>query len=221
VTGYSPADSPGDRPTAADLRWQRLAEALPFEQVEATRRQAEGWRNALIAATALTGTVTVFHGRQDLSAIATGWRYLAIAALGIGFAALISASVIATMAAYGRPGERIWATGESLRRWSMARARRASQLTLASAVLCILGISLVVLAAGITALAPAAASQAGDYVVVQDQSADPVCGRLVAVDNGHLVLDVGNLGHEVLRSWPVADVTRVIPAASCPGQVSG
>lgn len=201
-------------PSSDDLRWQELADELPFEQVEAARRQAEGWRNALIAATAIVGTVTVVHGRQDLSALQAPWRYAVVATLALAFAALLAGTIMTTVAAHGRPGQRIWAKGEALRRWSTQRARQAGRLTLAGAILCVLGINLVVAAAGVTALAPGATHDAA-LVVVQTQSGLLTCGRLVRLDRTQVVLSVAGHGEDIQWSAPLEQVVRLSPARTC------
>jgi hypothetical protein len=203
-------------PSSDDLRWQELADELPFEQVENTRRQAEGWRNALIAATAIVGTVTVVHGRQDLSALQAPWRYTVIATLAAAFAALLTGTIMTTVAAHGRPGQRIWAKGEALRQWSARRARQAGRLTLAGAILCVLGINLVVAAAGITALAPGATtSDSTRLVTVQTRSTPPTCGQLIHIEGNQIVLRVAGHDGEIQWSVPLDQVVRLSPVNAC------
>lgn len=87
---------------AADQRLRAMLQ--PHEQLQAARRQAEGYRNFIASLTGLVGAVFVLKGRDNLTDLPGWWRWAVIGLLLAAFALLITASWLTVTAAHGPPG---------------------------------------------------------------------------------------------------------------------
>ncbi|MBO3752530.1 hypothetical protein J5X84_41290 [Streptosporangiaceae bacterium NEAU-GS5] len=212
----SAGDPVTDYPTSDDLRWERLARDLPFDQLEAVRKQADGWRNALAGITAVVGAVTLVRGRDDIVAMPDSWRYATFGLLVTAFAALTGGLFAAARASFGRPGERIWSNGPALRSWSERRTREIADLIRLATALSIVGVSAVAAAATMSWFAPVeSSSSAATTVLVQDIRGNSVCGALVGMRAQEIVLVRNDVSKQIPWSSPMSDVLRVVPATRC------
>jgi hypothetical protein len=199
-------------PSADDLRWARMARELPFAELDAVRRQAEQWRNAIGGLTALLGFAALLRGRNDLTTVPPGWRIATASVLAAAFLVLLVSFALAAYASFGRPGVVVRASGASFRRWSTARARQIGRLVPVAVLLAGLGIVLTAVAVGLTWFAPAA--EPDRRYAVRSASGD-ACGDLVGVADGRLVLMVKLGGRTVPWSAPLADVRAMDRVVSC------
>jgi hypothetical protein len=149
--GFDPATS---RPTAADRRWELLAEEMEFNQLGIARRQAEGWRNGLAASATLLATVTLVKGRPDFDKLDGAWRALPVILIVLAFACLTAAFLVAIRAAHGRPGAYVLGEGLSLREWTGAEVARIGRLIPWAAGLSLAGLAMVLASAVVTWTAP-------------------------------------------------------------------
>ncbi|MHA5051353.1 hypothetical protein [Streptomyces sp. SD15] len=202
-------------PTVDDLRWARLARELPFEELDAVRRQAEQWRNAIGGATALFGIAALVRGRNDLTTVPAGWRTATALVLGAAFLALLVAFAVAAYASFGRPGVRVrvQVNGAAYRRWSAARARQIGRLVPIAAASAGLGVVLTAVAVGLTWFAPAAAERPQQYAV--RSTGGDVCGELVGVENGQLMLLIGTGSGAGSWTVPLAQVSHIGKVVKC------
>ncbi|MEU8819447.1 hypothetical protein [Actinoplanes sp. NPDC048796] len=197
-------------PTRDDLRWARLARELPFEELEAARKQAEQWRNAIGGLTALLGVAALVRGRNDLTSIPSNWRVSVALVLAAAFLSLLLAFALSAYASFGRPGVRIRLNGSALRRWSGARTRQIGRLVPVAAAAAALGIVLTGVAAFLTWFAPATAGPSRPYAV--RTATGQQCGELIGVDRGRMVL---RTGPNSLWSTPLAEVISISEVKAC------
>lgn len=193
-------------------RWATLARQLPFEQVGGVRRQAEGWRNGIATATTVLLAAVVVKSRSDVTTLPPVVRAVTGLLVLLAFVVLLAALLVSARAAYGRPGEEIWSTGEKLADWSEAEARRAGRLVEQAVRLAVLGLSTLMVAAAIAWLAPAPVP-AAQLVLVR--TADEVaCGRLSAARGGTLTLATGR-NFSAIWTRPLSSVVEIVPATGC------
>ena len=142
------------RPTAADRRWEALADEMQFNQLGIARRQAEGWRNGLAACATLLATATLVKGRPDFDRLTEGWKVVPVVLILLAFGCLAAAFLVAIRAAHGRPGSYVLADGSSLREWTGTEVARIGRLIPWAAWLSLAGLTLVLAAAVVTWTAP-------------------------------------------------------------------
>ncbi|WP_430501280.1 hypothetical protein ACQRWP_06750 [Micromonospora trifolii] len=201
-----------DLPSSDDLRWARLARELPFAELDAVRRQAEQWRNAIGGLTALLGFAALVRGRNDLTTIPPGWRIATATVLAAAFFMLLGGFALAAYASFGRPGVVVRANGASFRRWSADRARQIGRLVPVAVLCAALGVVLTAVAVGLTWFAPA--NEPDRRYAVRSASGE-ACGDLVGVENGRLVLLIELGGRKVPWSSPLPDVSRMDRVVNC------
>lgn len=148
---------PGDRPTAADERWDELAEELEFSALTRVRSQAEGWRNGLGTVGALAGGLTLVKTRGDLDALPPGWRAVCVGGWALALALLAVAFLLAVRAVHGPLGSRILASGPKLRDWTRTEAARVAGLVRAAAFTAVVSLAVGLASAVCFLLAPAGA----------------------------------------------------------------
>jgi hypothetical protein len=201
---------PQPLPTHDDLRWARLARELPFEELDAARKQAEQWRNAIGGLTALLGIAALVRGRSDLTTIPSGWRVAVALTLSVAFLSLLVALGVSAYASFGRPGVRVRLSGSALRRWSSARTKHIGRLVPIAAIAAGLGIVLIGVAAFLTWFAPAAIETRRPYTV--RTATGQACGELIGVNGGWVVL---RIKQDALWSVPLTEVTSLSAATAC------
>ncbi|MGW0058613.1 hypothetical protein ACWDTT_01620 [Streptosporangium sandarakinum] len=192
-------------------RWAQRAHRLHFEQLDVARRQAESWRTGLAGLTALLGTVLVVKGRDNVSGLASPYRWAVVLLLGLAFAVLVGATMTALRAAYGVPSDRRLLTGEDLQEWTRQEVARVQAALTRAGRLTVAGVSLVALAVGLSWLSPSASP---NPLISVEAGSTRLCGTLVGTDGGKLVLAIGGSGarQELI---PLKTVTRIKPAKSC------
>jgi hypothetical protein len=197
-------------PTHDDLRWARLARELPFEELDAARRQAEQWRNAIGGLTALLGVVLLVRGRNDLTTMSMGWRVTVGLTLSAAFLSLFAGLALSALASFGRPGVRVRLNGTALRRWSAARTRTIGRHVPIAAAAAGLGIVLTGVTAFLTWIAPSGAAPAQSYMV--RTATGQACGDLIGAASGIVVL---RTAAGVLWSAHLTDVTTITATPAC------
>ncbi|MBO4208843.1 hypothetical protein [Micromonospora echinofusca] len=202
----------------AEKRWAQLAQETQFHQLDSLRRQAEGWRTGLAGLTALLGAVLIVKGRSDISNLAPGVRYLVVVLLAGAFVLLVTASLLALRAASGWPDDEIYLTGESLRAWHAEESERIRTGIRRAARLMVVGLVVLAAAVGLTWLGP---GESRAPLVSVETSAGPVCGELVGVRDGHLIVGPAKEAtgdqpeQRVPRLVPLPQVTRMTVVKTC------
>ncbi|MFD9906867.1 hypothetical protein [Streptomyces sp. NPDC059063] len=199
----------------SDRRWAELARELEFTQLDELRARAEGWRNGLGGLTALLAVLVVLKGRDDLNGLPAWARHTATGLVAASFLLLLTGSVLAVLAAHGRPRERILLAGQSLRRWSEREAARILRLLPVALVCCLLGV--VCGGAGIgIALALTEAPQ--DRLVRVTTTTGERCGEFLGSGRDGVALREGDGGGGGKRvTLPARSVVSVTPVGGCGG----
>jgi hypothetical protein len=190
-------------------RWALMAYELRFGQLEAARKQAEAWRTGLASLTALLAAVLVIKGRDNVSALAEPYRWLAVALLGAALGLLLFATMLVARAIAGPPGDEILLSGEGLRAWTAREVDTISRAVRWAPRLAVAGVVSVALAVGVTWLAPAAGS-AGPLIRVNDGNGQ-VCGQMIGVSQHELI--VRTSGKTALL--PLSAIADIEPVAAC------
>ncbi|MEH1016351.1 hypothetical protein V6U90_25005 [Micromonospora sp. CPCC 206060] len=202
----------------AEKRWAQLAQETQFHQLDSLRRQAEGWRTGLAGLTALLGAVLIVKGRSDISNLAPGVRYPVVVLLAVAFILLVTASLLALRAASGWPDDEIYLTGESLRAWHAEESDRIRTGIRRAARLMVAGLVVLAVAVGLTWLGP---GESRAPLVSVETAAGPVCGELVGVRDGHLIVGPvkeaagAQPDRPVPRLISLPQVTRLTVVKSC------
>lgn len=197
---------------STDRRWAEAARELEFTQLTRLRAQAEGWRNGLTGLTGLIVIVTVLKGRDDLGALPSGPRAVAVGLLGGALLLLVAGSLLAVRASFGTPGGRVLLAGRALREWTGKEVVRVRRAVILSAVAFVLGVGLVASALGV---AWTTTEDAPGNLVTVTTASFTVCGELASYRPP--TVTVWRVSGEtrtptVIR---VADIRRMVPAASC------
>ncbi|WP_424530874.1 hypothetical protein ACOZ38_13730 [Sphaerisporangium viridialbum] len=193
-------------------RWAQRADRLRFEQLEVARRQAESWRTGLAGLTTLLGAVLIVKGRDNVSDLATPYRWVVVVLLGAALAGLVSATLTALRAASGAPSEDRLLTGEDLQQWTREEVSRVQAAIGRARAFTLAGVTLVAVAVGFSWLSPVAASD--DLLVVVESGSGRFCGALVDTDQGRLIIKTADPGarHQLI---PLTTIKRIKPAKSC------
>jgi hypothetical protein len=194
-------------------RWAQRAQELKFHQLEAARKQAEGWRTGLGGLTALLGAVLIIRGRDNIATLATPYRWLVVMLLGVALASLAWGTLLAVRAASGAPGEECLLTGEDLQEWTRQEVREVQRVLAWAARLAVGGVAAVALAVGFTWLGPTGGT--GRTHMVVEYGADRVCGELAGAANGNLIVQTSPKDTVVIRLVPLTAVTRITPVPAC------
>lgn len=171
---------------AAGRRWLALAQELKYHQLEAVRKQAEGWRTGLTGLTTLLSAVLIVKGRDDISKLSDPWPYAVVGLLAVAFVLLVIASLRAVRAASGLPDDVIYLTGEQLRDWTATECDRVRDAIGDAARFTLLGLGLLAIAVGLTWLGPIAPG--GGTLVRVEGPGTNVCGTLAGANSGQLVV---------------------------------
>ncbi|MGA4843067.1 hypothetical protein [Streptomyces sp. G45] len=195
----------------SDRRWSQLARELEFTQLDELRGRAEGWRNGLAGLTALLAVLVVLKGRDDLGALPAGARRAAMVLVAASFVLLLTGSVLAVLAAHGRPRERILLAGQSLRRWSEREAARILRLLPLALGCCLLGV--VCGGAGI-GVALVATEPPQDHLVRVTTTTGERCGELLGSGRAGLALREEESTPDRV-TLPARTVVSVTPVSRC------
>ncbi|MDG4825052.1 hypothetical protein O7635_24655 [Asanoa sp. WMMD1127] len=168
-----------------DKRWEQLAQQAKWRQLEVARKQAEGWRTALIGLTALLAVITIVKGPADLAALSDTARLAVLVTLALGFIALVAGSLTAVRGSSGRP-ENIPLKGPALKAWTNDEVKAIGRMIKWTAGLLVAGVALVAIATGVTWVAGGNAPGTAVKVVTTNAEA---CGEIISIDARQLVLD--------------------------------
>jgi hypothetical protein len=192
-------------------RWAQKAQELKFTQLDSARRQAEGWRTGLGGLTTLLSAVLIVKGRDNIAELTPAFRWGVVILLGTTLAMLVGATLLALRAASGRPGQDVLLSGESLRAWTVAEARKISVAIRHAAWLATLAIPCLAIAIGCTWLGPTSRSSAPLVEVHHDGGR--ACGELTGADRRQLILKVNKAARSVLI--PLRTVIDISPVSAC------
>ena len=168
----SPGGPKSPVPTTEDLRWDKLARGLQFEQLTSLRAVAEKWRTGLVTLTGLlavaltvaspqAGRELDFHWRVSLGAL----QFLSLAMLAIG-------SWQAMSAAFGSSAT-IRDNGVALRRWTRSETALAERRLLRARRFTLAGFLILSVAAGVAVWGP----RHGAAAVEVHTAMGTFCGR--------------------------------------------
>jgi hypothetical protein len=188
-------------------RWAQLAQELNFQQLMSARKQAEGWRTGLTGLTAVLTTVLIIKGRDNVSDLASTFRWIVVVLLGMTLALLVTAALLSVRAASGAPSAAIRLTGENLRIWTRMEVRTVGRLIRWAAALTVAAICTLSLAVGITWTAPTARTTAPYVEVILPDGS--TCGQLLSAAHGNLLLTGG------IRLIPLTHVLAMNLVGTC------
>ncbi|GAA2611660.1 hypothetical protein SMC26_10610 [Actinomadura fulvescens] len=189
-------------------RWAQRAQELKFTQLDAARKQADGWRTGLGGLTALLSVVLIVKGRDTISSLTPGFRWGVVLLLAAGLGMLVAATLLTVRAAAGRPGQDILLSGETLRSWTLDEVRRVAGAIRLAAWLATTAIACLALAIGLTWLGPEA-RPAGTLMDVR-HDAGHVCGEITGADGRQLIIKTATP-----TVVPLSAVISMKPVRSC------
>lgn len=192
-------------------RWAQRAQELKFTQLDAARKQAEGWRTGLAGLTTLLGAVLIVKGRDTITTLTPGFRWGVVLLLGTGLALLVAATLLAVRATSGRPGQDILLSGESLRSWTQAEVKRIAVVIRWAAWLATIAVGCLAVAIGGTWLGPEA--KPDSPLMDVRHSGGHACGELTGADRGNLTI-ADKAAHRPV-TIPLATVITMRPVGSC------
>lgn len=205
----SAAQPPGEPPDPDARLWALRASNAPFEELAATRTNAEQWRNGLAGLTALLSAGSLIASPGVADHVLSTWRWLVGLLALAGLLSLLYGTWRAMNASFGLPGKEIVMTGENLRIWEHDQTSAAIEE---------LAIARRSFAAGIlliTAAAAAAfiATPAGDEPTVQvDSRTGTFCGQIVTSRPGTVAIQA----HDgTLFTLVTSQIIRVQPVSNC------
>jgi hypothetical protein len=141
----------------SDLTRKRFAQRgqqLQLEQLDAVRRQAEGWRNGLGGLTGLVGVVFVIKGRGSVAGLPESWRITVVALLVGAFGLLLAGTLLAIRACHGGPGTRGWLTADALMSATLDEVERTQRALVRARLLSVVGVCAIVAAVAVSWLGP-------------------------------------------------------------------
>jgi hypothetical protein len=199
--------------TPTELRWEQKAEDLEFETLSRVRSSAEKWATSLGAMLALSGTILIVKGRDDVSKLDDGFRIAVGISLLMAVILGIWATYLAAKAAQGTPRNVRWPTGSKLQKWEHDEALSSRGQLTRSRQIAIVTVAFVLIAIGVTWFG-SAKSAGADSVLVVPRKGAPVCGTLSSNKGGDsVVLSYGLKKTFALDGSQMEDVIQV---ESCP-----
>jgi hypothetical protein len=153
---------------------------------------------------------TVVKGPDSIADLDSWAKWLVVTLLGLGLGALVAGTLVAVRATFGAPGDRVYSTGEELRRWTLGEVRRIGRGVAVAGLLLPLGLALLAAGIGVSWLGPRAA--ATPHLVSVQWGGQRVCGRLVGAHDGRLVVTPAGRAPQLI---PLAEVSEVVPVQTC------
>jgi hypothetical protein len=206
----APLFEPGPPVSRRDLEWETRLERLEFDILNRVRSAAEKWATSLGAILALSGTIFVVKGRDDVTKLADEYQAAVFIALVIALVVAAGATYLAALAAQGTPARlENWPTGAELRDWELKRAAEAQTQLKASRWLASVAVLGALLAVGLTWFGEGKQAEAPTFLVVY-ASGDVECGTLAPS---------GGTFHLKPRKGPSAapaDVEQALVVDRCP-----
>lgn len=194
-------------------RWAERAQELKFHQLEAVRKQAEGWRTGLGGLSALVATALVIKGRDSVAELSIPFRWSVVMLLGVALASLVWATLMAIRASSGAPGEECLLTGEDLEEWTRQEVQEVQRILTRAARLAVGGVAAIAVAVGLAWLGPDGRPRPQPVVV--ESGTDRICGELAGATNGSLILRTDPADPTSIRLVPLAEVTRISVVRTC------
>ncbi len=197
-------------PPDPDARlWALRAVNAPFEELAATRANAEQWRNGLAGLTALLSVGSLIASPGLADHVLPRWRWLVGLLALAGLLSLLYGTWRAMNASFGVAGKEIVMTGENLRSWERGETSAATK-DLGYARKSFAAGMLLIIAAAVAAFI---ATPAGDESAVQvDSRIGTFCGQIITSRAGTIAIQATD-GR--LFTIPASQITRVQPASNC------
>ena len=215
----SPAEKPGPAGPAAEAApeppdpdaraWALRASNAPFEELAATRSNAEQWRNGLAGLTALLSAGSLIASPGLADHVLSPWRWLVGLLALAGLLSLLYGTWRAMNASFGVAGKKIVMTGENLRNWERAETKAAVKDLNNARRSFGAGLLLIIAAAAAAFIA----TPADDGSTVQVASyLGTFCGQLVSSPPGTIAIHATD-GR--MFTVPADQITRLMPVSNC------
>ena len=200
----------------ARKRYAQLGQQLQSDQLNAVRRQAEGWRTGLTGLTGLVGVVFVLKGRESVAGMPEAWRWTTASLLVLAFGLLLAGALRAVRAAHGQLGQRTWLSGDHLLAAVLDEVEDTQDALIWARRLSAAGLCAIVAAIAVSWLAPvedsATSEKGGPYVmVITDKGAQ--CGQLVVGDAQAVTIKRAKAKRP--SRIPMGEIRSVTPADQC------
>jgi hypothetical protein len=203
--------SAGSPATFQDVRWQQLADELPFETLPRIRSLAAKWAATIGSITGVFAIVALIKGPEEIGALGSPERYWVIGLVGLAVASAVGAMLWAAHAAQGSAGEML-ITGPELRVAHAEQARSGARAIFASKCLTTAAVAMLGLAIGLTWLSTPA-SPAKSSVVVASAGAEPFCGTVTGLTADGVTVQPDEGAAVVVAA---GSNVLVFPVAACP-----
>lgn len=212
MTGQHVPVEAGSTATFQDVRWQQLADELPFETLTRIRAIGAKWAATIGSITGVFAIVALIKGPEDIGALGSPERYWVI---GLTAVAVVSATAAMLWAAHAAQGSAVeqMITGPVLRSVSQAEARSGALAIKASRWLVAAAVGSLALAIGITWLSTPQTTSSGS-VIAASPGGTPICGAVTGLTQDGVVVQPKGLASQVI---PVEAGVVILPIASCPG----
>lgn len=210
ASSADPAADLAPEPPDPDARlWALRAINAPFEELAATRANAEHWRTGLAGLTALLSAGSLIASPALADHVLPPWRWLVGLLALAGLLTLLYGTWRAMNASFGVAGKEIVMTGENLRNWERNETRAAIKDLGDARKSFAAGLLLIIAAAAVAFVA----TPAGDEPAVQvDSRIGTFCGQIVTSRAGTIAIQAAD---GALFTTPASQITRVQPVSNC------
>jgi len=204
-----PLPSQEDKALALEIQKLQEVDALPD-----LRKQAEQYRNALLALTTLVSAAWVISGVTKATDLTPTRRLLTGWILVVAFSLLVAGSVVAIRAAYGGLKQPTIVTVALLRHARNKEYRQTLQAIRASRFAIVAAVILLGCAIGIAFFNPKPFNAPLVQAVLRTTT---ICGTLSGADSSHIRIEtVSDSGETVTQSISYSDLKGLRPVSQCP-----
>jgi hypothetical protein len=200
---------PVEPPDPDARQWALRASNAPFEELAATRANAEQWRNGLAGLTALLSAGALIASPGLADHVLSPWRWLAGLLALAGLLSLLYGTWRAMNASFGVAGKEIVMTGENLRDWERNETKAAVKDLGTARKSFAAGMLLIIAAAAAAYIA----TPSGDDSTVQVASrAGTFCGQILTSRPGTIAIQSAD---GELFTIPASQIIKVQPVSNC------
>lgn len=193
-----------------ELEWDRRAQRIEFDALEAARRWAGQWRAGISTLSGAVGLAILTKNASDVRALDVGPRVTIFLLISVGFAMLAVSAWLALTATSGYPTE-ILNGGQALRQWTRDETARTRRRMAESRVLAVTGLTLAVGSIAVSWLFPAQAARDDSKLVIVLKDGSVICAERASPQAGALLV----VADGEVTTVRLADVTTV-DVAACP-----
>lgn len=208
VTPANVAPTPTDRAAAAEAQQVQTTDPLPE-----IRKQAEQYRNALLALTTLVSAAWVVTGATAAGDLTPGRRIVVGTCLGTAFSLLIIGSVASMSAAYGSLKGVTLLTSKSMQEFRANECKRTLRVTRLSRVVIVLAVILLGAAVATAFFNPKPLTSPLIKISTKDAM---ICGTLKGGNAQTINVEtISDSGQDVTNQISLSDLLAMRPVAEC------